>query len=97
MLERLNKLVDPRPASSVALTAFRTAIRQQEDFKETAEDIRVRQEQAVASQKQKSREEDIKTKDSGNNSVDLLVDENSIGSSVGQQTEQRGSAVDVKA
>ena len=52
MLERLNKLVDPRPASSVALTAFRTAIRQQEDFKETAEDIRVRQEQAVASQKQ---------------------------------------------
>ena len=51
----------------------------------------------MAEQKQKSREEDLRVKESGNNAVDLVVD-NSTGVDAGsQQTEQRGSAVDVEA
>jgi len=95
MLERLNKAVDPQP-SSVALTAFQTAIRQQEDFKETAEDIRVRQEREKAEQQQQAREEARQAKESSNHAVDVLVPDPNE-SDASSQTEQRGSAVDVEA
>lgn len=95
MLERLNRAVEPRP-SSVALTAFHTAIRQQEDFKETAEDIRVRQERERAEQQQQAREEERRAQENSGHAVDVFVDDSSDSDANGQ-TEQRGSAVDVEA
>lgn len=95
MLERLNRAVEPRP-SSVAVTAFQTAIRQQEDFKETAEDIRVRQERERAEQQQKAREEQLRAQKNSQHAVNLVVDD-SGDANADSHTDQRGSAVDVEA
>ncbi len=96
MLERLQQSVDPRP-SSVAYTAMDTAIRQQEDFEETAEEIRTRQEQEKAERQRKAREdEELRARNSGH-AVDLFVNDSTTSSAeAAEQPDQRGSAVDVE-
>lgn len=72
-----------------------TAIRQQEDFKETAEEIRARQEQAKVERQQKAREEELRASENSGHAVDVFVGE-SNDSNVDVQQDQRGSAVDVE-
>ncbi len=94
MLERLQNSVDPRP-NSVALTAFDTAIRQQEVFEETAGEIRAKQAQEKAERQQKVREEERRATENSGHAVDVFVSDS--GNTVaGEQLDQRGTAVDVK-
>ncbi len=74
-----------------------TALRQQQDFEETAKEIRARQEQAKAERQQKVREEELRAAENSGHVVDLFVSDSS-GTEVktDAQTDQRGSAVDVK-
>lgn len=95
MLERLEKSVDPRP-NSVALTALDTAIRQQQVFEETAADIRARQAQEKAERQQKVREEEDRMSQNSGHAVDVFVSD-SEDAIAGDQLDQRGIAVDVKA
>jgi hypothetical protein len=96
MLERLLHSVNTRP-NNVALTAMDTALRQQKDFKETATEIRDRQEQAKAERHEKMRNEELQERQNSEHSSDLLVrglsDTEDEG---GTQSDQRGSAVDVE-
>lgn len=97
MLEKLQNSVDPRP-NNVALTAMDTAIRQQESFEETAEDIRSRQEQEKVERQRKAREEEELRASNSGHAVDLFVNDSSNDGpdKTDEQPDQKGSAVDVE-
>ena len=94
MLDKTQTAVElNRP--SVAVAAFQTAIQRQDEFEKASEELRESQEKAKAERELKASQEDELAKNS-DHSVDVFVND-SGGSNLGSNSDQRGNTVDVTA